>query len=122
MPIWCLLELGNNDLLSGGADYVVKRWDLEAKTCTCTFEGHAGPIWCMTILDGLLVTGSEDNTVKLWDLDTGESVRTLLAHSNAIWGLSTARDEILVTGSWDKTLKIWTFVRPQPPKLPIGNK
>jgi WD40 repeat protein len=66
-------------LATGGADRMVKLWDVESGTLIKTLEGHTHHVtaiaWNINLRQ--LASGSADATVKVWDLDSGQSTRTI---------------------------------------------
>ena len=53
------------------------------------YEGHTGPVVCLTINDGKLYSGSWDKTIKVWDCSTNKLITTLTEHTDAVSRLLT---------------------------------
>lgn len=63
--------------LSGGYDGVVRLHEVETASVVREFVGHAGPVWAVGWLPGLVVSAGYDGTCWVWDADTGNEVRRL---------------------------------------------
>jgi WD40 repeat protein len=59
-------------LVSGGADKLIRRWDLEDSTRRALWRGHSGNVASLAVVEqaGLLATGGRDG-VRLWSLRNG---------------------------------------------------
>jgi WD40 repeat protein len=73
--IFALALSGDGALLaSGGADRIVRVWELGRGGPPRTLFGHTDKITSLAFLaDGRLVSGSVDRTVRIWNLATGQS-------------------------------------------------
>ncbi|MEL7355147.1 MAG: NB-ARC domain-containing protein [Cyanobacteria bacterium J06560_6] len=97
-------------LLSGGADRMIKLWNVETSECFKTLAGHGN--WVMSVVfspDGTtLASASADRTIKLWDMSTGECLRTLEGHQHGVWSAAFSPDgKTLASASADRTIKLW---------------
>lgn len=57
-------------LLSSGADGLVKLWNVRSTECLNTFDGHEDKVWAMTVggvQEGLVATGGGDARVQIWE-------------------------------------------------------
>lgn len=57
-------------LLSSGADGLMKLWNVPSTECLNTFDGHEDKVWAMTIggvQEGLVATGGGDARVQIWE-------------------------------------------------------
>ena len=103
-------DAARNQLLTGGADKLLKLWDAETGTLLRTFEGHSQPIWTATFSpDGrLIASGSRDNTIILWDAQTGAQLDRLFGHRFRITDLAFGPDgRRLASSSFDNTVLLW---------------
>jgi WD40 repeat protein len=84
-PVLCtaLGKRASNLLLSGGADQVVRVWDVRAREALGKLRGHEGAITALALTsDGHTVCSSSmDKTAKLWDLRKRHATSTLKAHT-----------------------------------------
>jgi WD40 repeat protein len=66
-------------LASGGADRVVRLWDVRTGTPLDILQGHSGRIWSIAFSpDGMiLASGSHDGSIRLWDVHMGTLLHTL---------------------------------------------
>ncbi|GAM17186.1 hypothetical protein SAMD00019534_003610, partial [Acytostelium subglobosum LB1] len=74
--------------------------------CKGTFTGHNGPIWCMTVTNGMLISGSSDTTIKVWDLATLKCKQMLSGHTGIVHALAVIGNR-LFSGSSDQTIRVW---------------
>eukprot|EP01102_Stenamoeba_stenopodia_P003125 TRINITY_DN13058_c0_g1_i1.p1 TRINITY_DN13058_c0_g1~~TRINITY_DN13058_c0_g1_i1.p1 ORF type:complete len:617 (+),score=88.99 TRINITY_DN13058_c0_g1_i1:171-2021(+) len=78
-------------------------------SCTGTFQGHTGPIWCLAILDGgLLISGSSDTTLKTWDLNTFKCRSTFYGHQDIVHAVVVV-GRTVISGSADRNIKVWNM-------------
>lgn len=57
-------------LLSSGADGLVKLWNVRSTECLNTFDGHEDKVWALTVggvQEGLVATGGGDARVQVWE-------------------------------------------------------
>eukprot|EP00930_Biecheleria_cincta_P035128 TRINITY_DN24193_c0_g1_i1.p1 TRINITY_DN24193_c0_g1~~TRINITY_DN24193_c0_g1_i1.p1 ORF type:complete len:484 (-),score=72.04 TRINITY_DN24193_c0_g1_i1:201-1565(-) len=70
--VWTLAASWSCDrLLSGGADNVLRIWDLSTGLLLATLAGHLEPIWKISVNwnTGLVASSSHDGTIRLWRLE-----------------------------------------------------
>lgn len=100
------LVIAAGKLFSGGADSVVRCWDLKAHTALATLQGHSACV-CSLATDGeRLFSGSDDNTIRVWDCATHAHEGTLRGHCDCIHSLQVAAGK-LFSGSEDCTVRVW---------------
>ena len=103
----------NDTLCTGGADTMVKVWNMKTQDHVATFRGHKGPIAALATSPGggLVFSGSRDNTVRVWDMEEMCCRHTISGHKNDIVGLEylvvTEEHEFLCSISLDKTCRVW---------------
>src|SRR5258707_3734958 len=74
--VWSVAFAPNGlTLASGGADRLVRLWDIETGRLLRSLKGHTADIRSIVFTpDGqTLATASEDRTIRLWNPTTGES-------------------------------------------------
>ena len=98
---------------SGGADKVVRIWDVATAKLQSTLVGHRDTITPVAFSpDGtLLASGSDDTTVRLWDPVTGrERFAPLTGHKDWIESLAFSPDgRFLASGSRDNCVRVWSL-------------
>ncbi|OQO07505.1 hypothetical protein B0A48_07202 [Cryoendolithus antarcticus] len=124
-------------LATGGADGVVKVWDLRAGYATHTFHGHSGVISALHFFEAApsaepaskskkrksrdeeeitdettaryrLASGGEDGKVRVWDLAKRKSVANLDSHVSVVRSLDYSPEQnLLLSGSRDRTAIVW---------------
>lgn len=104
---------GGDILASGGADYLVKLWNLEGSSVDpvdlSEHENRISSIAFSPNGDGL-VSGSIDGAVLFWLLENGNKDRMLGKHGGNV--LSVAFDSegrMLASGSADKNVLLWNL-------------
>lgn len=77
-------------LASGGADDVVKIWDVASGILRRSLEPDGGTIYSVAFdsRSETLASGANDKKIKIWDYKTGELVRILEGHREAVWALA----------------------------------
>jgi WD40 repeat protein len=99
-----------NTLASGGADHLVKLWDLATGRLRHTLDGHTdGIVWLAFSPDGAtLATAGDDRTVKLWDVAGAREVRTLTGHTGRVASVAfAAGGRLLASAGGDGAVKLW---------------
>lgn len=101
-------------LVSGGADNMVKIWNLPTGELLHDLPGHVDAVNFVAIHPdhSILASCSSDKTIKIWNLTSGKLVRTLggwfAAHSDIINAIAISPDgRILASGSRDHSIKLW---------------
>ena len=94
-PVLCL-TISDGKLYSGSLDHSIMVWNCSNHELITTlgvpeehdeegeYEGHTGPVYCLTINDGKLYSGSEDKTIKVWDCSTNKLITTLTEHTDPV--------------------------------------
>lgn len=69
-------------VVSAGADGLVKLWSVRTSECTATFDEHEGKVWALAVAgenDALLATGGADARVNVWRDCTAEDEAAAVA-------------------------------------------
>ncbi|PWW75760.1 WD40 repeat-like protein [Tuber magnatum] len=124
-------------LATGGADGLVKVWDIKGGFVTHNLRGHGGVISAMKfyrpenvvrnerngrksskettdpeVIGWRLATGADDAIVRVWDLETSKCIAALESHVSVVRGLDWSRDgRTLVSGSRDQVVCVWDAKR-----------
>jgi WD40 repeat protein/serine/threonine protein kinase len=96
--------------LSGGADRMVRLWDVATGREVRHFTGHNDNVWAVAFApDGSrALSGSLDRTVRLWDINTGRELRRFDGHTAGITSVAFSRDgQRALSGSLDRTVRVW---------------
>jgi WD40 repeat protein len=99
--------------VSGGADRMVKVWDLAAGKVTRSFGSLPEAVTAVALSrDGALIGAAAGKTVKVW---TGEGKDVLtLTHPAAVSGLSFSADKTrLATSAADSWTRVWDLANGQ---------
>lgn len=99
-------------VVSGGADGLIRVWDVRAGKPITTLRGHRGAINALSIRSSgkQLFSGAEDRTVKIWDLSEMAYVETLFGHGGEVTSLDAMASERAISAGRDGTLRIYKIV------------
>lgn len=97
-------------IATGGADQLIRLWNLHDGSCLNTLYGHASWIYSLKFSpDGkyLASAGEEETAVLLWNLENLEVI-ALEGHTESVHCVAFSPDgSFLVSGSDDETICIW---------------
>jgi WD40 repeat protein len=100
-------------LVTGGADYTARTWDLRGGTPVYHLVGHFGLIVDVAVSPkkGQFVgTASTDGTGRIWDVATrgGDVASILMGHTNSLRSIAfSPRGLYALTASRDGTARVW---------------
>jgi U3 small nucleolar RNA-associated protein 13 len=126
---------GSGFLVSGGADKLLKVWDVagllagggaggaaeeeegakEAPArlrATAAAAAHDRDVNALAVApnDALLASASQDRTCKVWRLPDLVLLRTLRGHKRGVWAAAfSPADQAVATASGDRTLRLWSL-------------
>jgi len=101
-------------LASGGADKMVKLWNLDTLDRMRTYRGHRDFVTTLAFSpEGkLLASASLDGTIRLWSTQSNRLQRRLYGHRGRVGGLSFSPDGAwLASSGADGQLRIWDVAR-----------
>jgi WD40 repeat protein len=98
-------------LVSGGADGMVRVWDVASQTEIRTLRGHVGPVCDVACSpDGnRIASGGQDGTIRVWDAGSDAERMILRGHAGLVWCVAFSPDgtRIVSAGGMDKMIRIW---------------
>ncbi|MBN2000487.1 TIR domain-containing protein [candidate division KSB1 bacterium] len=100
--------------VSGGADFLIKIWDLQTGQNIRTLLGHSSFVNCVGLSQDkkTVISAGKDSTIKIWDVLTGECRRTLTGHAGSVQCVTLTWDGgFAVSGGQDKTIRVWDLVQ-----------
>uniref|UniRef100_A0AC35EY31 Pleiotropic regulator 1 n=1 Tax=Panagrolaimus sp. PS1159 TaxID=55785 RepID=A0AC35EY31_9BILA len=104
------VEPENKWFATGGADRMIKIWDLGTGQLRLSLTGHISSVRAVKISSRhpYLFSGGEDKQVKCWDLEYNKVVRHYHGHLSAVQALDLHPTlDILVTSARDSTARVW---------------
>ena len=96
-------------LASGGADRMVKLWDLETNELKRTYRNHSDFISALAITnDGAtLAAASLDGAIKLWSTSSSRPLRTLNNHTDKVTSVAfSPSGDLLASAAEDGTVRV----------------
>ncbi|VDO78967.1 unnamed protein product [Soboliphyme baturini] len=104
------VEPGNQWFCSGGADRIIKIWDLATGRLKLSLTGHVSTVRAVKVSprQPYLFSAGEDKQVKCWDLEYNKVVRHYHGHLSAVYDLDIHPTiDVIVTVSRDSTVRVW---------------
>jgi WD40 repeat protein len=109
--------VNNGRLYTGGADKMVRSWNLGNNQMERQFSGHAAAVTALAATPNgqALASGGEDSTIRFWNQGTGKESASIGAHSGTVTSLAFSQNgQQLLSSSEDGTVKLWQM--PAPPR------
>lgn len=108
------LSSDGRQIVTANRDHSLTLWDATTRQAISTFEGHTGPVHCVTFsLDGnWLGSCGDDLTFILWHKPTVQPIHMLKVHSSPVRAIALSYDtNRAVTGSDDGTVMLLDMFR-----------
>lgn len=98
--------------VSGGADGLLRIWDLRSGKLVKFLRGHRGPIHGVGVRVGTkqLFSASADRTVKIWDIGEMAYVETLFGHGGEVTAVDTLSSERAVSCGRDGSVRFYKVI------------
>ncbi|GAU94900.1 hypothetical protein RvY_06599 [Ramazzottius varieornatus] len=104
------VEPENQWFATGGADRLIKIWDLATAQLKLSLTGHISAVRGLEVSarHPYLFSVAEDKTVKCWDLEQNKVTRHYHGHLSAVYAVSLHPTlDILVTCGRDSVARVW---------------
>lgn len=119
------IDKGSSVLVTGGADLILRIWDLHVGTELTQLRGHEDEVRSIEFdpESTRIATGSGDKTVRIWNLRHGRSDQVFFGHEHRINKLQWSSDgRYVVSTSQDHSARIWDIVKNRRGAvLPLGD-
>ncbi len=108
------LAVGNRIVATGGADHMIKLWNVDSKKLYHPKLAHAGTVDHVALLkDGAHLASAATNSIKLWDVATGKQISDHKGHGNPATVIAS-NGSVLVTSGWDGRCCVYSLEQQQP--------
>jgi WD40 repeat protein len=108
--VWALARYGQNVVISGSSDTIIKVWNVTRNdfTLVTTLTAHKDEVQALAVdqRSGWLLSGSDDGTVCIHDCKTWQCIRKLGWQGRAVLSLLTHGD-MIVAGLGNGTVSIY---------------
>jgi len=107
------LSPNGKKIVSGGADYIVKLWDIDASKIIAKWMGHGGGITsvCWNRDGGRILSGSYDGKAMVWDAESGNTILAIKTGHGAVYSAIYSPDETMIASGGESgengSIKIW---------------
>jgi WD40 repeat protein len=121
--IWSVAALGDEQVVSGGADGRVLIWNpADPGAGPIELGRHLGTVWSVAVLgDGRVVSGGEDGRMLVWDpVHPGSDAVELGQNTGAVVSLAALGDGRVVSGGTDGRVLIWNPADPGAGPIELG--
>ncbi|KAL6070987.1 WD40 repeat-containing protein SMU1 [Balamuthia mandrillaris] len=101
---------GENHVVTGGYDKIVRLFDVRTGTLIKTFTGHQASVSKVIFNPhgNLIISGSKDNTIKFWDMTSGLCVKTYSTYLGEVTSVATNMSgSLLLSASKDNSNRLW---------------
>ncbi len=100
-------------MASGGADRVIRLWNLEDRKEILQLKGHSGEVYPAAFsADGRrLLSCSRDKTIRLWDLGTGKELVRLDGPVGVLCAMFLPGEQRLLAAYGDAEIRLWDLQR-----------
>jgi len=103
----CVAWVGPGLAVSGGADRVLRLWDLAAGRPLRSFGQTSHEVTCLAVVPGGPVLAGQGVSVRVWDRDSGREVGRLTGHTDSVRGVAVSADGRVALTCGDRTVRLW---------------
>ncbi|XP_064395188.1 phospholipase A-2-activating protein-like [Halichondria panicea] len=113
--VWAIAGLfafdGTNRILTGGADRVVRLWEVDTKMCIQEYSGHGDVVRDVKVSSHeLFLSASNDCVIREWSIHSGLCLREMYGHEAFVYSLAlmpSRSDVDFVSCGEDGTIRVW---------------
>jgi WD40 repeat protein len=103
----CLLLASSNQLVSGGKDGHITRW--EGQERVKSIPAHRGVIYGILEVGESLISCSRDKSIKVWEMETWKPLQKITFHQQSVNQLVQQNVHSFVTASDDHRIAHWVY-------------
>ncbi len=103
-----LVALSNGELVSGGDDGTLKRWNKDGKLMATIASSQGAVSSLVALPDDHLASGGKDGSVKVWSKD-GKPMGTITTGQGAVLSLVALPNGELASSGQDGSVKRWSI-------------
>lgn len=111
-------------LASGGADKLVKLWNLDTLSQIRRYRGHGDAVTAVAFsADGqMLASASLDGAIRVWSTGSNSTIRRLYGHKGRVGSVSfSPSGDTLISAGEDGQVRVWDFKRGRSAKTLTGH-
>jgi len=107
-PVYNVITIDQDRILSCGADSSLILWDSNKGTILKIFQGHTDAVLGAEVTDeGKIISWSEDDTIRIWDVNSNKII-IIKNPSGTCDGISILNNNYFI--SWnDRETNLWNF-------------
>ena len=113
--VYCLIQLQNNQIATGGCCYSISIFDINITTKQYILileikNAHNDSITSLCeLLPNKLISSSNDTSIKIWSISSTSYhlLKTITSHSMSVSSIILLRNNLFASSSWDSTINIY---------------
>ena len=104
--------ISDGALVSGGADNLIKKWDVSRGVMMSEHEAHQGDVMDLVAKDNLFLSAGDDGEINVWRSTPVSHIGTLRGHDEMIWSIGELEHHYVSIGR-DGAIRWWDMQDPE---------